>query len=128
MSSNLTPRNVEDVKMTKEKRIITEWAAALGKVKDGDKAEGIAELARRLALKPRRKMAKVSIEKIEKLSKQSENIIVPCKVLGKGALSKKFNICALEYSKGASEALKAAECSTLNISEMLKKENIRIIV
>ena len=114
--------------MTKEKRIITEWAAELEKVKDGDKAEGIAELARRFALKPRRKMAKVSIEKIERLSKQSENIIVPGKVLGKGGLSKKFNICALEYSKGASDALKAAECSTLSISEMLKKENIRIIV
>lgn len=60
--------------------------------------------------------------------KESENIVVPGKVLGLGSVSKKFAVSAVEFSLSAQGSLEKAGCSIIDISEMIKKENIRIIV
>lgn len=94
----------------------------------GSKNPKMAKYLVRLISKPKRKRIGVNIAKLEKFSKDGENVIVPGKVLGRGSMTKKINVAAVGYSEEAAGKLEGAQCTLLGFKEMLKKENIRIII
>ncbi len=94
----------------------------------GSKNRKMAGYLVRLMSKPKRQRISVNIAKLEKLSNDGENVIIPGKVLGRGTISKKINVAAVSYSNGADGKLKDAGCKVLEIKEMLKKDNVRIII
>ncbi|MFP4402502.1 MAG: 50S ribosomal protein L18e [Candidatus Nanoarchaeia archaeon] len=52
--------------------------------------------------------AEVNLEKIEKLAKSGDTVVIPGKVLATGILSKKVNIVAFSCSESAMEKIEAA--------------------
>ncbi len=111
-----------------EKETTTKWIAALEKAKANGKNAKLSESAIFKASKPRRQRVTVTLQKLEKYVNNNDNIIVPGKILGTGKITKKFNISAIEYSASSLEMLKAAGCSVVAIENMIKNDNIRIIV
>lgn len=111
-----------------EKPSINRWLDALGSVKAGDKNSKLWKYVYWLASKPRRTRVSVNLAKIDKYSAVSENVVVPGKVLGVGSVSKSLNIAAIEYSKDSIRKLKEAKCNVVEISDMMKKENVKIII
>lgn len=81
--------------------------------------------------KPRRKLSKVNLFKINKHANSNDTIIVPGYVLGTGELKKPVTIIALKFSKTAEEKIKKIKGKCLYISEFVKKNpkisNIKII-
>ena len=70
---------------------------------------------------PRSNMTMVSIEKLDKETKDGEIIIVPGKVLSQGELNKKIKVVALGFSKMAKEKISKAKGETSTILEEIKK-------
>lgn len=129
VSSNLTPRiKVRIVKSNIEKPSIIRWLRVLDGIAADAKNAGNVRSIRRYLTAPRRRRVSVNLGKLEEYVKESENIVVPGKVLGLGSVSKKFAVSAVEFSLSAQGSLEKAGCSIIDISEMIKKENIRIIV
>ncbi|MEM3791650.1 MAG: hypothetical protein QXL16_02905 [Candidatus Micrarchaeaceae archaeon] len=75
-----------------------------------------------LSLINKRKKIEVTIRKLEKFAKEGDTILVPGKVIGKGKISKRFNICAIKYSNGAKAALESNKCSIIGLEEAVKKK------
>jgi large subunit ribosomal protein L18e len=80
---------------------------------------------------PRRMQICKNLDEIEKQSKEGDTIIVPGKVLGKGDVSKKIRIAAINFSGDAREKLKAKKCEVITIQEEIKinpkAEGIKIL-
>lgn len=83
---------------------------------------------RELIKKPSRKRIRVNLYKIDKYSKDGDNVVVPGKVLSTGKISHKLKLSAVEYSAEALKALKEAQCTVVDIAEMVKEKRIIIIV
>ena len=66
------------------------------------------DVAAQLA-KPRRQIVTVSIEKLNKSTKEGEVVVVPGKVLSPGELDHKITLSAFSYSENAREKLKNAK-------------------
>ncbi len=64
-----------------------------------------------------RRMRQVNVWKINKLTKDSETIIVPGKVLGQGELDHKVNVAAYQFSESA----KAKIENNMLIEELMLK-------
>ena len=82
---------------------------------------------------PKRKLVEVNIDKINKITKDGETIIIPGKILSKGNLDHKLTIAAFKFSKKAKEKLiKKADLLTIKeLSDKIsqfKGINIRIII
>jgi len=77
-----------------------------------------------LLLLPKRKSISVNLDKINKESKEGDNIIVPGKVLSKGEINHKINIAAFRFSEEAKNKLLKANCK---ISNFLEIKNGKII-
>ena len=80
--------------------------------------------------KPTRQKKGVNLWKIEKFSKEGEVIVVPRKVLGKGKVSKKIVLFALDYSKRARDLLEEAGVSYYYLDKLPEflKENQKLQV
>lgn len=74
-----------------------------------------------LLAKPTKKRAEVNLNKINKLSKEKEIVIVPGKILGKGSIDHKITISSLSSSKEAEKKLKNAGCEIKTIQELADK-------
>lgn len=72
-----------------------------------------------LLSKPRKKAVMVNLEKLNKLTKANDSVIVPGKVLGKGELEHKITIAAFKFSESAKE--KIDKNSMLTIPELIGK-------
>ncbi len=83
-------------------------------------------VAKELA-KSTRRMRKVNVWKIDKVTKENDTIIVPGKVLGDGELNHKVNVAAYQFSDGA----KAKISNNMLIEELMEKNpkgsKVRII-
>lgn len=81
--------------------------------------------------KPTRQRRIVNLYRINKYSKNNENVIVPGKVLGTGLLNHKVNIAAWSFSDSAIQKVKMVNGACMSIHEMLQKnpkgQNMRII-
>jgi large subunit ribosomal protein L18e len=81
--------------------------------------------------KPSRKQTDLNLDEIEAQAKEGENVVVPGKVLGLGAIKKKIKISALAYSESAKEKLSKGKIEFNFIGEEIKKnpeaKDVRIL-
>lgn len=101
--------------------------ALKGNVRSG-KERDISRKLLKLVDVPTRRRVSVNLYKIDRLTKDGDNVIVPGKVLSEGRMSHGLNIAAIEYSKGAAEALGKAGAKMGSIEEMLESKKVRIII
>lgn len=77
--------------------------------------------------KSTRRMREVNIEKINRVTKEGETIIVPGKVLGEGEIKHKISVAAYKFSESAKSKLK----NCMLIEELMEKNpkgsKVRII-
>lgn len=73
----------------------------------------------------------VNVYKLDKNTKDNENIIVPGKVLGTGEINHKINVAAFDFSEGARKKIISAKGSCMHIADMIQKnpkgQNVRIM-
>lgn len=76
--------------------------------------------------KSTRRRRRVNIEKINRVTKEGETIIVPGKVLGDGEIDHKINVAAYQFSENAKNKL---NCMTIEelIEKNPKGSKVRII-
>ncbi|MDE1871403.1 MAG: 50S ribosomal protein L18e [Candidatus Micrarchaeota archaeon] len=111
-----------------EKSNVREWLAMLDEASRGKHYPKLWKRVHRLAASPTRKKIEVNLSKIEKNTKEGDNVVVPGKVLSTGSLGHKVNIAAMEFSESALKSLGGSGCRIMSIKEMLGEKNIRIIV
>lgn len=71
--------------------------------------------------KPRRTRVEVNVSKVELYAKDGATILVPGKVLGSGAFTKKVTIAAFSFSDGARKALAKSGSHVLSIEDLAAK-------
>jgi len=71
--------------------------------------------------KPRRKAAKVNLEKLNKLTREGEVIVVPGKILSSGKLSHALTVGAFSISEKTKEKLKDSGSKLFSIKELASK-------
>ncbi len=80
---------------------------------------------------PRRKMAQLNLNEINKQTKEKDKALIPGKVLSQGEINKKIKVIALNFSEKAKEKLKQAGCEVSNILNEIKSnpsaEGIKIL-
>jgi ribosomal protein L18E len=114
--------------MAIENTKIARWVEVLEKARSGSKNPKKLSYLLHLAEKPKRSRASVNLDKIDRIAKESESIIVPGKVLGGGSMSKKINICAIDFTGSAITKLKESKCNILKLEEAINDKNSRIII
>lgn len=70
---------------------------------------------------PRRKMLTVNVELLDKACKDGDKIIVPGKILGSGALTKKLKVVGFSITSEAQEKITKAKGEFVEILEEIKK-------
>ena len=111
-----------------EKDSINAWREAIATVKSDAKNADFWKKINKWVSMPRRQRPIVNLNKLQKLAKDGEFVVVPGKVLSFGNVSHKFKIAAVEYSESAMEKLKESGVEVVTIEQMTKKENPKIIV
>ncbi len=111
-----------------EKESINKWTRALEGVDPKGKNAGVAARILRLTTLPKRKRVVVNLGKLDMLAGTDENIVVPGKILGTGTLGRHFHVSAIDCSEASEKKLRSAGCKIVSIEEMLKKENLKIIM
>ncbi|MEM1557150.1 MAG: 50S ribosomal protein L18e [Thermoproteota archaeon] len=80
----------------------------------------------------RSRRAEVNLDKIARLTKPGDKVVVPGKVLGRGSIKHDVTVAALSFSSTAVSKLKAAGCTVMLIDEFAKIEpkgsGVKIIV
>mgnify|MGYP001575128374 FL=1 len=113
-------------KITKSNPLLLDLVTELKKTSTSKKAKIWKAVADEL-LKPTRKMREVNIDKINRVTKENDVIVIPGKVLGKGSLDHKVTVSAFNFSESARKKLN----NILTIQELLKKNpkgsGVRII-
>ena len=92
-----------------------------------EKRKALSKRLLSLIAVPTRKRVEVNLYKINRHSKDGDNIIVPGKVLSEGKLDHKINIIALDYSVKALKVLKDANCKVMKLEEIGGLSRPRII-
>ncbi len=114
--------------MAIEKTNLKGWIQSIEGAKAGSKNPKLLNYIIRLSSKPKRSRPSVNLDKLDRIAKENESIIVPGKVLGAGRMSKKISIAAVDFSDGALEKLKSAGCKIASIEELLANKSSRIII
>jgi len=85
-----------------------------------------------LLSKPTRGRVEVNLEKINKLCKEGDTILVPGKVLGYGRLDKKIVVAAWRFSESALNKIKQVGSEAISIEELIRRNpkgsNVKIII
>jgi large subunit ribosomal protein L18e len=115
------------MKRVMEKNSIRTWSAAIKKIEPTARNAGLWSEALDLISVPRRSRIEVNLNKLNRLAKNDEFVVVPGKILAFGSVNHKFNVAAVEYSRAAVKKLKDKGCGIIELEQMLKKENLRII-
>jgi large subunit ribosomal protein L18e len=88
------------------------------------------DVAERLS-KPRRKRIAVNISKLNRYTKENEEVLVPGKVLGAGSIDHPVTVAALDFSDKARLKILTAKGKCLSIPELTeinpKGSNVKII-
>ncbi|MCL5430576.1 MAG: 50S ribosomal protein L18e [Candidatus Marsarchaeota archaeon] len=114
--------------MTTEKNTISEWLAVSQSAAKGERYANFFKRVNRLLQKPARQRAAVTITKLNRHTKEGDNVLIPRKVLSTGKMDHKISIAALEYSTTALKELKGSGCEILDIKDMAKRQRIKLIV
>ena len=109
-----------------------ELLTLISDLKEASRKEGV-KIWRAIAKElesPARNRRVVNISKINKLTKENDNVIVPGKVLATGSIGHKVSISAYQFSESAKKKI-AGIGTTLSIQDLLKKnpkgKKLRII-
>ena len=102
--------------ITKTNEHLLDLVAELKKTSTAKKTRIWKAVAKEL-LKPTRKMREVNLDKISRVTKANDIIVVPGKVLGTGVLNHKVTVAAFNFSESAKQKLD----SHLSIQELIKK-------
>ncbi len=123
MTKKITKRNIEKKAKFKTNPEKIELIIKLRKQKE----KFWLDVANKIA-NPKTNQVVVNLEKIERLSKDKEIILVPGKVLGNGKLTKKITLAAFSITKPAQDKLK--DIKIVKIEDLLKEKtsNIKMIV
>lgn len=82
--------------------------------------------------RPRGRRVEVNLDKIARLTKPGDRVVVPGKVLGEGSIEHSVTVAALSFSSAALSKLRAAGCTVMRIDEFAKTEpkgsGVKIIV
>ena len=82
--------------------------------------------------KRRQDAIKVNLNRINKISKENEVVVVPGKVLGEGLVDHKITLAALSFSENAKNKLMDSKIKTMTIEELLESNpsgaNVKIII
>lgn len=82
-----------------------------------------------LLARPRKKTVSVNIDKLNRLTKEGDFVIVPGKILGKGTLEHKITLAAAKFSGSAKPKLSNAKIIPMQeMAKSGKKSEIRIII
>lgn len=112
-----------------ENNTVKEWFNVIHSKIDISKAADNTNLNMNLLkLLNKRKHIKVNLWKINKYSKEDDNLIIPGKVLGVGNLDHRLNICAIDFSKSALEQIKNSKSNIIKIDQIINKNNLKIII
>ena len=111
-----------------ERGDVKEWLDLLSDAAKGKSSPRTWMRVRSLVEVPSRRRASVNIYKINRHTREGDNVVVPGKVLSSGSMDHKVNIAALEFSKGAMERLSASGCTVVGISAMLGAKRVSIII
>lgn len=115
------------MKINAERSDVREWLDTLSKASESGQSPKLWKRVHQLLNVPARKRASVNLYKINKYSREGDNVVVPGKVLSVGSMDHKVNIAALEYSKKATELLGSANCRIMSISDMVNQKRVNII-
>jgi large subunit ribosomal protein L18e len=69
---------------------------------------------------PLRKKIEINLDKLDKLTKENEKVLIPGKILAMGNISKKIKIIALNFSEKAKEKLIKSGCEVSDIYNEIK--------
>ncbi len=88
------------------------------------------DISKRVA-KSRKNLSEVNVEKINKVTKKGEVIVVPGKVLGNGQIDHGITIGAIWFSHSAKEKIEKSGGVCMTIEELVEKypdgKNVRIV-
>ncbi len=115
------------MKINVERNDIKEWMNTLSRASSASGSKKVWGSVLSLLSVPARRRVSVNIYKINRFSKEGDNIIVPGKVLSVGAMDHSVTIAAVEYSKKALDQLGAAKCRVIGLNEMLNQKKGNII-
>lgn len=123
MTKKITKRNIEKKAKFKTNPEKVELIIKLKKQKD----KFWLDVANKLA-NPKTKQVEVNLDKLEKLTKDKEIVLVPGKILGKGNLTKKITLAAFSLTSSAKEKLK--DVKVVSIEDLFKEKasNIKLII
>ena len=116
------------VKITPEKANVREWLSVLGSAAEGENYKKFYKQAYRTLAVPSRSRKPVMLYKIDKHTKEGDNVLVPTKLLSTGKLSHRVNISVLECSEKAASAIKNSGSRLVDIKEMVGSKKIHLIV
>ncbi len=122
--------NIKKKIMSIENPTVKEWYITIEKSIDKkDKEKDNKTNINLLKLLNKRKHIKVNLWKLNKYSKQDDNLIVPGKVLSVGNIDHKITICAIDFSELALQRLKKSDSNIIKIDQAINKTgNIKIII
>jgi len=116
------------MKMNVEKQSVKDWLATLDAASRGSHYGKLWKRVYSLSAVPSRRRTNINLYKIDKNSKEGDNVIVPGKVLSTGSMSHSISICAIEFSAEARKTLKDANCKVIDIKDMVKADRVHVIV
>ena len=115
------------MKINVERNDVLEWLDALSAASASSRSPKLWKRVHSLLAVPARRRVGVNVYKINKSSKEGDNVVVPGKVLSLGTMDHKVNIAAVEYSKKAAETLNSTNCKIMGIKEMINQKRVSII-
>lgn len=101
-------------------QVTLRFASDLRKASSANEAPIWRKLAE-MALKPRSSKREVNLNKISRVTKEGDVVVVPGKVLGTGAISHKVTVCSFSISNIAASKIIEAGGSVVSHSELIKK-------
>ena len=116
------------MKINAEKSVVHDWLNTLSEASKGVHYPKMWQRVHRLVEVPARKRIAVNLSKIERNTKEGDNVIVPGKVLSNGTIKHKVNITAMEFSSGALTSLKEANCKVVSLKDMIKTSKVNVIM
>ncbi len=127
MSSNLTPCTfkVKMMKINVERKDIKDWIE-FAKNEKGDHEQMWGKVAKILSVSKRKRIT-VNLYKLNKFTKEGDNVIVPGKVLSIGRIDHKINITAIDFSDKAKSELIKGGSKIYELEEFKKLKGANII-
>jgi len=111
-----------------ERQDLRDWLSQLKGASREDHYAGLWKRVLKLSEVPSRSRRTVNLYKINKYSKEGDNIIVPGKVLGEGQMDHSISITAMEYSERAKLNLKSNKCTVRKLEDILKEKRLKVII